>query len=131
MSLLRVLARGRLAAERTMTDTCVIEEPGAPTTGTDATVTVNYTTVYAGKCRLQQHDGVATIAESGEANLLMVRRILMLPVAASEGVRMGHRVTMTDCVADPDALGRTFYVRDEQAKSHATARRLGIEEATG
>lgn len=131
MTLASVLARGRSAAERIMTDTCTVEELATETTGADGTVARTWTSVYSGRCRVQQQSDVATRQEGGEADLLLVRRVLALPVGTSAAVRVGQRVTVTACPGDPDLVGRRFWLHDESAKSHATARRLGIEEVTG
>ncbi|WP_157779116.1 DUF6093 family protein [Micromonospora sp. WMMA2032] len=130
-----VLARGRAAAEALMTDECVVEAVTGSTTDPESGEVVETVgEVYAGRCRVQQgasRGGVSAAAvEVGEADLLMLQWILQLPLLASVGVRAGHRVRIVECRSDPDLEGRAFHVRSEFAKSHATARRLGIEEAT-
>ena len=130
-----VLARGRAMAERLMVDTCVIVRVTGSDTDLETGEVVETTEqVYAGPCRVQQSEatGGATAGDKtvGEAALLMVGRVLQLPVAASVGVRAGDRVTVTACQNDPDLTSRQFVVRAEFAKTHATARRLGIEEVT-
>lgn len=131
MSLDRALAAGRRAAERLMVDECVVEAVTGSTTDPDTgEVTDTISEVYGGRCRVQQAAPSASDQRVGEAELLMLTRVLQLPVLASVGVRAGHRVRITACVHDPDLVGRQFVVRAEFAKSHATSRRLGIEEAT-
>lgn len=135
MSVASMLARGRLAAEQLMVDECVIEEVTGSTTDLDTgQVTETLTEVYSGRCRVQQgsaRGGVsATGATVGEADVLLLQRVLQLPVDTSTGVRAGQRVRLTACVHDPDLVGREFTVRAEFAKSHATSRRMGIEEVT-
>lgn len=126
-----LLASGRRAIERLMVDECVVEAVTGSTTDPESgEVTDTVDEVYAGKCRVQQAAPTASDQRVGEAELLMLTRVLQLPVAASVGVRAGHRVRITACQHDPDLIGRRFVVRAEFAKSHATARRLGIEEAT-
>lgn len=129
MSAASVLARGRAAAEALMVDTCLIQEVTGETTGTGGVVTPTYATVYSGACRIQQPDAQARQEDAGQAYLLMSRRQLQLPMSVT-GVRADQRVTITASAHDPDLVGRVFVVRDEFAKSHATARRVGIEEAT-
>lgn len=126
-----VLARGRAAAEKLMTDECVIEAVTGSTTDLETGEVVDTVEqVYAGRCRVQQAAPSASDQRAGEADVLMLARVLQVPVLASVGVRAGHRVRLTACQHDPDLTNRLFVVRAEFAKSHATARRLGIEEAT-
>lgn len=114
-----------------MVDECVVEAvTGSTTDPTTGVVTDTVEQVYSGKCRVQQASPSAAEKQAGEADLLLVGRVLSLPVATSTGVRAGHRVRLTASQHDPDLVGRRFWVKGESAKSHATARRLGIEEAT-
>jgi hypothetical protein len=126
-----LLASGRRAIERLMVDECVIEAVTGSTTDLETGEVVDTVEqVYAGRCRVQQAAPSASDQRVGEADLLMLTRVLQLPVLASAGVRAGQRVRITACVHDPDLVGRRFTVRAEFAKSHATSRRVGIEEAT-
>ena len=126
-----LLASGRRSMERLKVDECVIEAVTGSTTDPDTgEVTDTYAPVYSGKCRLQQAAPTASDQTVGEAALLMVTRVLQLPVVESAAVRAGQRVRMTKCVHDPGVVDRRFTIRAEFAKSHATSRRLGIEEAT-
>lgn len=114
-----------------MTDVCVVEAVTGSTTDPDTgEITDTWGEVYAGKCRVQQAAPSASDQTVGEAALLMVTRVLQLPVVESAAVRAGQRVRMTVCRHDPGLVGRVFTIRAEFAKSHATSRRLGIEEAT-
>lgn len=131
MSAATALARGRAAAERLMVDACLIRRGTGTTTDPDTgVITPTYATVYTGKCRVQQTAPNAREALVGEAELLMLPRQLQLPVTTSTGVRAGHLVTITASANDPDLVDREFVVRGEFAKSHATSRRLGIDERT-
>jgi hypothetical protein len=113
-----------------MVDTCVVEAVATESTdGETGQVTRTYSTVYSGPCRFQQPDAQARQETAGESYLLMSRRQLQLPMSAT-GVRAGQRVTCTASANDPDLPGKVFVVRDEFAKSEATSRRVGIEEAT-
>lgn len=126
-----VLAQGRAAAEALMVDECVVEAVTGSTTDLETGEVVDTVEqVYAGRCRVQQAVSSASDQRAGEADVLMLARVLQLPVLASAGVRAGQRVRLTACRHDPDLIDRLFVVRAEFAKSHATARRLGIEEAT-
>ncbi|GAB3817669.1 DUF6093 family protein [Micromonospora zhanjiangensis] len=131
MSVERALAAGRRAAERLMVDQCVIRRRTGRATDPDTgVITDTWDDVYTGRCKVQQAAVQSRQERPGQAELLMVRRELHLPVVESAGVRAGDEVDMTACVNDPDLTGRRLVVRDEAAKSMATARRLGVEEVT-
>ncbi|MGI5144796.1 DUF6093 family protein [Plantactinospora sp. CA-294935] len=131
MSAAEVLARGREFAAELMVDTCeIVAVTGTHTDLGTGQAVEDTDVVYAGPCRVQQADPIARAEMVGEADRLMVTRLLWLPVATSVGVRAGQRVQITVCQYDPDVVGRRFVVRAEFGKTHATARRLGIEEVT-
>ena len=114
-----------------MVDECVVEAVTGSTTDLETGEVVDTVSeVYSGRCRVQQAVASASDQTVGEAALLMVTRVLQLPVVESAAVRAGHRVRITACQNDPGLVDRRFVVRAEFAKSHATSRRLGIEEAT-
>lgn len=113
-----------------MVDTCLIQRRTGETTDDDGNVTPTFVTVYSGKCKVHQQSVQARAADPGEAYVLMVRRELHLPVATSGGIRAGNEVTIIVSANAPDLVGRVLVVRDEAAKSAATARRLGVEERT-
>ena len=132
MSAVAATLAGRAAAEALMVDTCTITRSGEPTTDPDTgEVDDNPTTVYTGRCKVQQQAVQSRPQTPGEAAVQMVRREVHLPVATSGGIRVGDLITITASVLDPDLVGRKLRVRDEHAKSYATARRLGVEEVTG
>jgi hypothetical protein len=134
MSRESLLARGRAAAELGMTDTCTIRRKVSESTDSSGVVTPTWSTVYAGKCRLQERGGTSSgssrSATPGESYVLMSGRILQLPVVASAGVRADDQATIDSCANDPDVVGQVFIVRDEAGKSESTARRLGVERVT-
>jgi hypothetical protein len=124
------LARGRLAAESLMVDTCTIRRRSAPITSTiDASVTYTTTTVYSGKCRFQQQAADARTEDAGEAYLRLLRLEVQLPMSVV-GVQALDEVTCDTSVLDPDLPGRVFLVRDLAHKTHATSRRIRVEERT-
>ncbi|MEV4197019.1 DUF6093 family protein [Micromonospora globbae] len=139
MPVAAVLARGRRAAERLMVDRCVIRRRIGETTDDDGNVIPTWTTVYdaeppapagsGGKCRLKQTLAQPRPDEQGEADLLMVRRELQLPMSVV-GVQADDVVTMTASRHDPDVVGREFVVRGLHHATHATKRRLQVEEGT-
>jgi hypothetical protein len=130
MSLTSTLARGRRAAERLMVDACVISRDSGttydPVTGYP---TPNTPEVYAGKCRIQQQAASAGQRDVGEATVLLLRLEVQLPMSVI-GVQVDDVVEVTASVHDPDLPGRRFRVRELAHKTHATARRLGVEEVT-
>lgn len=131
MSAASVLARGRAAARRLMVDACLIRRAGSVTTD-DLTgqVTTPYTPIYLGACRVQTTIAMGNRTDAGEVSVVVLRLELQLPVVGSEGVRRGDLVSITASTNDTDLINRTFRVRDLHHKTHATSRRLQIEEVT-
>lgn len=127
-----VLERGRAAAEDLMVDACTIDRAGSPVSDPNSGQRIEPTVVvYAGKCRIQQRvPGGARPDDTGETTQLMLRLELQLPMSAT-GFRVGDRVTITASPNDADLVGRVFRLRELAHKTHATARRIGVEEATG
>lgn len=116
------------AAERNMIDTCTVRRRvGEVTDPFSGTVTPTYTTIYSGKCKVQQSEAQGRKEEAAQRFLIMKIRELHLPIAGSEGVRRDDEVTMTSA-HDTDLIGRIFYVRDIAGKTAASARRLVIQE---
>jgi len=132
MSRASALARGRTAAELGMVDTCTIRRAAGVTTDplTGAT-TPTWTDLYAGKCRVQQHQAQAQREDVGEDHLLLLRLEVQLPMAGTEGLEVGDEITMTSSVSDPDLPGRVFLIHDLAHKTDATARRVQCVERTG
>lgn len=133
MSRASVLTRGRLAAEASMVDTCLIErQTGSTTDETTGVRTLTWETVYEGPCRLQEHGGyprdVTTAADQPQ---LALTRELQLPVATSTDVLAGDRATITAAVNDAALVDRQMWLRNAPAKSEATARRFHLEEIAG
>lgn len=128
-----VLARGRAAAEAGMLDACTIRRAsgGGTTDPITGYPTQTYSTVYTGKCRVQQAQAQAARQEVGEDHLLLLRLEVQLPVAGSEGLQVGDEITVTAAAADTDLLGRVFVIHDLAHKSEATARRVQCTERTG
>lgn len=131
MSRASVLARGRAAAEAGMIDACLVEHKTGHTTDHLAgQATDTWTTVYSGRCRIQQSIAMGQRTDAGEVSVVVLRLELQLPVVESENVDRGDRVTVTASVNDPSLVGREFVIRDLHHKSEATARRMTIEERT-
>src|SRR6185369_358033 len=132
MSRASVLARGQAAAEASMADACTIRRRNGGTTDPVTGVpTQPYTQLYAGKCRVQQITGIGRPHDVGEDYIFEQRIDVQIPVAGTEGLKVGDEVVITAAVNDQDLVGRTFLVHDLAHKSEATARRVGCTEKTG
>jgi hypothetical protein len=132
MALDALLLQGRAAAEvRLMVDACTITRIGERVTDTTTgEVTEPTTTLYTGKCRVQQAKADARTEDVGEDRLLMLRLEVQLPMSVT-GLEVGDRITITASVHDPDLPGRVFRIHDLAHKTHATARRVQCLEITG
>jgi hypothetical protein len=122
-----VASRGRVAAERIMTDTCRIYVRGTPTFDENTgQVTDDDDNVYEGKCRVKQVPGYKTGGELvGETVVPRTAPIIVIPHAVN-GVRAGMRVEIT-ASQDESLLGRPLLIQAVHAGTHATARRLICE----
>lgn len=131
MSRASALARGRTAAELGMIDACTIRRvPSEATDDFSGVITPTYSTIYTGKCRVQQQAAIARPHEVGEDHVLIVRFDLQLPVVGTEGLQVRDEVTITTSAHDADLVGRVFLVLELAHKSEATARRIGMTERT-
>lgn len=127
------LARGRVAAESLMVDSCTVRHrTGESTNTTTGVVTPAWTTVYTGRCKVQQSTlGAASEPrDPGEASVRLVAYAVHLPVMTSPGIRDGDQITITAAPYDPDLVGRVFTVLGTMRKSLATARRLQVQEVS-
>lgn len=130
MSIAGILARGRQVAEGLMTDTCAITR----VTGTGAIneTTGQYvdttSTIYSGKCRVQLRNmTVAALPLSGDRQVVALQLEVSIPLS-STAPKVGDKVTVTASPNDPALVNRVFRVREEMHKSHATARRIVVQE---
>ncbi len=125
-----LLTRGRAAAEALMVDSCTIEALTGESTDDDTgVITETYSTVYSGKCKVQQQAGSASPSDVGEAGLLIGQLELHIPASAT-GVGSEGLVTIVSSVHDPDLPGRRFRLRGLAHKSFLTARRFALIEVT-
>lgn len=130
MSRATVLARGRIAAEAGMVDTCTIRRSVRQTTDPFSGEAVDtFDELYDGKCRLQQGSAEAQQADVGENYVLLQRVTVQLPVNVT-GIQVGDQITVTAAGRDPDLVGRVFLVRDLFIKTDATSRRVHVQERT-
>lgn len=131
MSATTVTLRGRLAAEANMVDACTIKHLVGNTTDPETgRTTPTYSTLYSGKCRVQQKVPVAKPAEVGQAAVWLERLEMQVPMSVV-GISSNDLVTITASALDPDLVGRVFHARELGHKTHMTARRFQIEEVTG
>jgi hypothetical protein len=86
-------------------------------------------TIYTGKCEIQQAEAQGRDNTDAEAHLLMLQLQLKLPISAAPLERLDE-VEITASAHDPELVGRIFRVRDLHHKSHATSRRVFMQERT-
>lgn len=129
MSAQTAIVQGRRAAEALMVDACTVRRKTGETTGPGGVITPTYSTLYTGKCRVQQPTALARPHQPGDAFILMVRLDVQLPMSVT-GLQAEDQITITASALDPDLVGRTFVVWDLAHKTHATARRVGVQERT-
>jgi hypothetical protein len=128
MSRESVLTRGRAAALVGMVDACTIQHRTGSSTDQDTGVdTPTYTQVYSGRCRFQVAAPTASATDVGEAQVYISQTILQLPITVV-GVANDDVVTCTASALDPDLPGRKFTVKGILRKTHATSRRIELQE---
>lgn len=127
MSAATAAIRGRIAAERMMTDTCRVYREGTGTfDSTTGAITDAETTIYTGKCRVKQVPGFKTGGELvGETVVPRTAPIVSIPFSVFD-VRAGDRVVLLNGT-DASLLNRPLLIEAVHAGTHATARRLVCE----
>lgn len=120
----------RQQAESLMVDEATITRNGGeavfdPVTGTYTDPADS--TIYTGPCRVQVGAPSVTTPEAGGDVLSVLRLTVQVPVSAT-GIQVNDVVTITAATHDPDLEGKTYRVTGTHAKTHATARRLEVEE---
>nr|WP_273544751.1 DUF6093 family protein [Arthrobacter jiangjiafuii] len=123
------MAAGRVAAESLMTDTCIIDRPGEPTTDPDGVVSPSYTPVYIGRCKVQQTLAQSSSPEAGGAVFTVQGARLDIPVGMGT-VATGDRVRMVTAMSNPDLVGNVYRIVEIFEKSWQTAQRVRVEELT-
>lgn len=123
---------GRAAAEALMSDTCRIERPAGTSGVNQATGrnTPRWEPVYEGRCRYQMPVAQQEDRQTPGRQTTIQRFLVQIPTSVL-GVRVGDRITATACALDAELVDRHFTVIALHHKSHATARRLTVEEVTG
>ncbi len=128
MTAASVLARGRVAAERLMTDACTVTYKTGATTQDETTgreVPV-YATRFTSKCKVQARSVSVQAVEAGARMVATSTLEVHLPITA-EAVEVDDVVEVTASVYDPQLVGQKFRVVAPVAKSHATSRRFQVE----
>lgn len=129
MSRASALARGRTAAELGMVDACTIRRRTGQSTGAGGVITPAYTTLYAGKCRVQIRAESGQGDDIGEAYRVVERREIQLPMSVT-GLLEADLIEVTAAALDPELVGKVYAVRDIAAKTHLTSRRVTVLEVT-
>jgi hypothetical protein len=129
VSITGILARGRQVAEQLMTDACTITRVTGQTLNETTGQYVDTTsTIYTGKCRVQLRNmTVASLPLSGDRQVVALQLEVSIPLS-STAPKVGDKVTVTASQNDPALVSRVFRVREEMHKSHATARRIVVQE---
>lgn len=127
-----VLMRGRALAERLMVDACDVQHRTGESNPGGGVVTAQWgAAYYSGPCRVQVEQVSGQAVDVGEAQRIVARRKLQLPmVTETQALIEGDRVTVTASAHDPALEGRVYLVRDVEAKTHATCRRAVLIEVT-
>jgi hypothetical protein len=118
--------RGRLAAERIMSDQCRIYGLGTKVMGADGKYVTPEIEVYSGKCRVKAEAGTSVgDIGAGETAVSRVTPVASVPVSVT-GLKAGLRFVVT-ATSDPGLLNRTMLIRAVQTGSYITAHRLICE----
>ncbi len=113
-----------------MVDTCAIRRRvGSAVDDNSGDESETWQSLYAGKCRVQQRSPGAQQQTPGEDVQLMLSLEVQLPIAVT-GLRVGDEITVTASMHDPDLVGQVLLIRDLFAKTHPTARRVGVTRRT-
>jgi len=126
----RTLSRGRIHAERLMTDTCTIEvESGETFDAGTLTRTPTYSTLYQGKCRVRPRDTQDRIIDSAGADSGVADVTLSIPVS-DVVIPPRARVTITASGQDASQVGRVLTTLGAIHGSQITARRIACQEVS-
>lgn len=133
MSATSVTLRGRAKAEELMLSTCTITRGATSIVDPDTgMITGTTTTVYTGKCKVQQSAPASSPTVIGEAAVFLSSAQLHLPVSTeTEDVAPDDLATINSCLPNPGMVGKTFRLRAPLDKDFLTARRFPVTEVAG
>lgn len=122
---------GRAAAERLMTDRCVVRRKVGDETDPDTfEVRPVYETVYDGRCKMQTYEAHEATPVVVGATQVVQRASLHLPVG-SYRTAPGDVAVIVEA-RDPLLVGKAFrLVQEYPVKSHATSYRIFVDDAIG
>lgn len=132
MSVQAALRAGRAAAERLMTDRCVIRRPTdeVHTDPDKYEVSRVYEVVYHGPSKMQTYEAHEATPEVAGGTYVVQRSTVHLPVG-SYRTRPGDVVTITQA-RDHLLVGQSFrIVQEYPVKSHATSYRVFVDDNVG
>lgn len=114
-----------------MVDDCVIEVGVGAGTQNETTgrVVQVWTQAYTGPCRVQAPQAQPQQADVADRAATTQSLTVSIPVSAT-GIPVGARVRITAAALDAELVDRVFRVTGVHHKTHATARRLQVEEVT-
>jgi hypothetical protein len=115
MSRESVQVLGRAFAQGAFVDTILIERAGTPINNPSTGVpTIPYTTIYSGPGAVKMGAAQPTrrVHEVGEAALRFAALELRLPTTAT-GILSDDRVTIVNCVHDPELTGVKTFITGE------------------
>jgi len=132
MSATTAALRGRIAAEKLMTDTCTITRSaaGIPTVNeaTGQLAGQPGSTVYAGNCRVRSPNLRVKQFETEDRAVTVQQYVVSVPMAVGN-LAIGDVVSITASVLDSGLVGRDLWIVDILGGSQTTARRLSCREA--
>jgi hypothetical protein len=116
-----------------MIDACAVTRQTGSSTDTDTgVVTPTYSTIYTGKCKVQQSTPASGPTEVGEAAVFVSQLQLHVPVNATTAlIAPDDLATITASSLDSGLVGKVFHLRAPAHKSFATARRFPMVEVVG
>lgn len=134
MTLARVVANARVAAESRMSDACTItrvleDATGAYEADTDTFTPDPATTVYSGPCRVRIREAAGATGQVAATQFIKAQLSVSLP-AGTTGIADQDIVTIDSAAFSPDLVGVRLRVLAVQRASQATALRLAVEELT-
>lgn len=113
-----------------MLDTCIIRrKTGTVFNETTGQYTDTSSTVYTGKCKLQDRVIQSGESQAGGREVITLSSVLHVPVSVTT-VHVDDVAEMS-ASQDPWAVGRKLRVAQLASKSYLKSRRLQVEDVTG